>query len=690
MAAAKNLSYAVKMKLFVLLLILTFLIMPSANAVTTNELKIVLKEVLKLYFENPQNSRLSVPELRDLLISFFETPTGQEVNLNKIGKHSGKFLLEIYDKAKVKEWTILVFMNGDNNLEGFGIQNINDMEKTGSSKDVNVIVEFDRSPDWDDSNGNWSATKIFYITQDNNLEKISSREIEDLGEVDMASSVSLEDFIMYTMENYPAKHYALILWNHGGGWLGFSNDDTDYPMGLSVSGLAVALKNIVDEKKIKFDIIGFDMCLMSMLEVYAQIADFANVAIASEELEPGTGWNYEGMLKFITENPTSNARTFASQITKSYYDFYEGKDSAITLSAIDLSKINGLIASISAISPKINSDMELAWKEIARANNRVERYATTAGRSYIDIFNLFDLLVPTAPGTDLSNDLTAAQKAVSEAVIDNVKGSAHYFSTGISIYFPRSPEDYYEYYDWENSYFTNSTGWSEMIKKYYAVREESDKEPPAVLIESYEANPDFIEFAVNIKGNDILTLFFVVTQEENNISIYLYDTPLNLDFSGFEEGNIPFFWDYSIPFIFNGENFTFASLEPIDREAKKFRAGGLYTIASTNQTFNATLLFDYGILKEVYIDISYGDRVIPSPVEISPDDVFVSYQRAYDTQTSEFFNVEGTPIKIGNSGLFIEYLKFADQSDKELFLDFVAEDLSGNFAGGGMFFKNEK
>ncbi len=39
----------------------------------------------------------------------------------------------------------MVFMNGDNNLDSFAIQNFLDMANVGSTRDVNIVVQLDRS-----------------------------------------------------------------------------------------------------------------------------------------------------------------------------------------------------------------------------------------------------------------------------------------------------------------------------------------------------------------------------------------------------------------------------------------------------------------------------------------------------------------------------------------------------------------
>src|SRR3989338_7673669 len=44
-------------------------------------------------------------------------------------------------KAAPKEWTVMVFINGKNDLELAGLYNVNQMEKIGSTKDMNIVVE---------------------------------------------------------------------------------------------------------------------------------------------------------------------------------------------------------------------------------------------------------------------------------------------------------------------------------------------------------------------------------------------------------------------------------------------------------------------------------------------------------------------------------------------------------------------
>ena len=45
------------------------------------------------------------------------------------------------------KWTVMVYMAGDNNLDGAALRDIAEMAKVGFTKDVNVLVQLDRIED---------------------------------------------------------------------------------------------------------------------------------------------------------------------------------------------------------------------------------------------------------------------------------------------------------------------------------------------------------------------------------------------------------------------------------------------------------------------------------------------------------------------------------------------------------------
>ncbi len=128
--------------------------------------------------------------------------------------------------------TIMVYLDGDNNLEQYALQNFNEMEAGLNNPDLNVIVLFDRAPGHDTSDGDWTGTRLYKIVHDPNgadntirstrlgglINGVNLTTSGDSEELNMADPQTLSGFVDYVRANYPSEGYMLILWNHGGGW----------------------------------------------------------------------------------------------------------------------------------------------------------------------------------------------------------------------------------------------------------------------------------------------------------------------------------------------------------------------------------------------------------------------------------------------------------------------------------------
>lgn len=110
----------------------------------------------------------------------------------------------------------------------------------------------------------------------------------------MGDENTLKEFINFTYANYEADYYDLVMWNHGGGAiLGFGADENyDYDA-LTLTEISSGLKKtqFIGEGN-KFEWVGFDACLMGMIEVADVMSDYAKYMIASEKVEAGAGWDY--------------------------------------------------------------------------------------------------------------------------------------------------------------------------------------------------------------------------------------------------------------------------------------------------------------------------------------------------------------------------------------------------------------
>lgn len=375
--------------------------------------------------------------------------------------------------SNLPEWTVMVYLDADNNLESAGIDDINEMEMVGSSADVNIVIQVDRIPrsvldannegsDDDISNGNWTNTRRYYITQDYDPYTINSQLISELGELNMGSPQTLIDFATWAVTNYPAKKYLLVIWNHGGGFRskGLSKDiawdDTSGGDKITMPELEYALSAISIQMGKNVDIVGMDACLMAMTEVAYQIKDYADILVTSEESEPNDGWPYDTILGQLVSYPTVTSNQLATNIVDSYIFSYTASDN-VTQSAIDLSYMDTLAGQLSTLALAIMSDTLTPTVSYINAAYFSQYYHDY---DFIGLYDFCNQLVTYSNSLEVKNIASNIQQTLNYAVLRwGYNGYEVNKSRGLSIYFP------YTYYDtyYNNTNFSQDTFWDEML-----------------------------------------------------------------------------------------------------------------------------------------------------------------------------------------------------------------------------------
>ena len=232
-------------------------------------------------------------------------------------------------------WIFAVYLDADNNLDSYGVDDLNEMMQVGSTSDVGIVVMMDRAS---------YGAKIYYV------ESGSTTVLEDLGEVNMGDPNTLNYFVSYIFNNYQSDHYALLLWDHGGGWIGACWDDSNSGDHLTLDEIQQALSGY------HLDLIGFDACLMATIETAYELRNYADVLVASEETEPGNGWPYDTILSALTQNPTMTASDLGTTIVDKYMAYY-GTSGSQTMAAIDLTKVADLAAALDQLAQALANGM---------------------------------------------------------------------------------------------------------------------------------------------------------------------------------------------------------------------------------------------------------------------------------------------------------------------------------------------
>ena len=592
-------------------------------------------------------------------------------------------------------WTFMVYMDGDNNLEGSAITDLNEMEIAGSTSNVNIVVQLDRVPDHDDSNGDWTGTKRFYVTKDDDWQMINSDEVQDLGEVNMGDPDTLVDFVEWAATSYPAEHYALVIWDHGGGWQSVANDDTDDKAGITMPELKTALSTIQSKTGIKFDLIGFDTCLMGQLEVDHLIAPYADIRVASEELEPGAGWDYEPTLIALTSNPTMSAEQLAKQIIDDFKNYYAAvqKDETITLSAVDLSQIDEVVSAVDDLAQKMNMDIDKAWPEIGHSRAYTETYSKDEkSYGYIDLVDFAKILKQKTTDTPVKSAAERVIGAVNKAVIYEAHGKDHPHSHGTTIYFVEDDALYNKNYE-ASVDFAEETAWDEFLTRYYG-GENTDTVAPEVIIGGISSdvasaeNP--VDIDATISGNNIVDVYMMVGLiEDDHFIIMDFDTvevePYVLEdgstLPGWIDGDNPitFTWDTTGGVISDGITYIHAPMEPIERNSNLYSVEGIYTDSITGESFDASLIFDVetGGLEYVWAYLDYEGTTAPMEVIPKVGDTFMVYQLVFTSEEEEPEVYDGGTLTFSEQGLTTDLMPLPDG---EYGIGFIVEDLSGNYA----------
>ena len=355
--------------------------------------------------------------------------------------------------TRATTWTYMVYLAADNNLGSnpggsfYDVLNLNWMKSVGSTSSVNIIVLWDTAPI------PTTPTQILRITYHS-----WTVEVNYGANLDTGDPATLTNFITWTTTHYPAGHYVLDLWNHGGGFKGVS---WDYTSGnnLDMAELKTALANA----GVKFDIVGFDACLMAMTEVAYQIRNWADYVVASEETIPGNGWPYNTFLADLTSTPSMSSSTLASAIVTRYRNYYLSTCSACTLSAVSTVQTYSLARAVKAFGSALRNGLATYGTQIATAYLNAEYYSDY---TFIDLYDFARRV--TEDITILDPSIISAADSVKTAVTSTVTsewhGSAHPNSHGVTIYGEYYAPQYWTSYDGLDS--SLATVWNNFVRVY--------------------------------------------------------------------------------------------------------------------------------------------------------------------------------------------------------------------------------
>lgn len=421
---------------------------------------------------------------------------------------------------KKRSWTFMIYMAGDNGrvfqtangpirlmaeMTSAGYKDIWKMGQVGSTPAVAVTCLFDTL----------HGSYLVDVRKGNGM---ANSQVQPLPAVNMGDPENLRDFIIRSVTNYPAEHNALILWNHGLGWLdvdiyagvrgsgtgdaapkrpaifrstparmmggaatrpiAFDDSSKDF---LDTDGLRSALSEAASATGCRLDLIGMDACLMAMIEGARELAPFTDYFVASQEVEPMEGWPYAAILKAANSQagmaPVALAQTIVDEYAASYDARSRGaSDEPVTQSAIATAKTEATEQLARTLVDALMQDPAPIMRSAAQ--KAADRALTFQDHNYRDLGS-FAAALATEVGWVMHRN-AGRVKAAAEMLVAHLaeRGEdgpvlrlgylpAYQRATGLSVFLPRmlSPmrrEEAMKAY--RKLVFAQRTGWDRLVE----------------------------------------------------------------------------------------------------------------------------------------------------------------------------------------------------------------------------------
>jgi hypothetical protein len=396
----------------------------------------------------------------------------------------------------------MVYMAANNSLSGAAGIDLDEMRRVGSSDAVKLLAFVKQR--------GTGAAQYLQVGRDGQDEVV-----EDVGRLDSGNPQTVVDFVRWGVQTAPADRYALVLWNHGGGWTpddleelysavradtgvtrgevnflnkgrvgravfsttiqkilalptaqdrAICNDDTS---GHSLDTIEVAniLTAATRETGRPLDLFGMDACLMSTLEVAYELRDLTQVVVGSEELEPAAGWAYDTLLTELASNPEMDGRRLGKAVVRTYIDSYGGAQGqgAVTQCAVQTSGIGAFTDALASFTRAVVPSLPDKWPQVQRA----QALATKFMFDLADLKSFCQQLAGMAVGDDIRQGCQGILDALQPGtyvLAEGHDGASVADCGGVSLYLPSPMAEISRYYG--DLQFAEALEWDDFLRSY--------------------------------------------------------------------------------------------------------------------------------------------------------------------------------------------------------------------------------
>lgn len=385
-----------------------------------------------------------------------------------------------FARAEGADWTILVHMTADNNLYRFGLEDLNEMEAGLNSDRVNVIVLFDGEKEGDSA--------VYRIKRDPGglNQRIISEIVDDGGdiipanrEIDSGDPALAAKFANWAMTKFPAKRSMIAFWDHGSGIFDGKQDFITKGWGWDDNGSHMNTRDLgpildagASAQGKPFDIVGFDACLMAHVEMAYQAKGLANFLVASEELEPGAGWDYRGWLQAVSANPAMGGEGVGSALVDTMVRSYkpggsQNSGGRATDATLSLTNINALTQGLVPALNDLAQAMIVNYAKDKKALTDVRAASPTFyNRDCVDLGSFLARLNRAGVSPEIKAAAQNVEAARRQTVVANATtGSANMANgSGVVIYFPMASQSYNPKYSDPNQIAYANENWKNFLQ----------------------------------------------------------------------------------------------------------------------------------------------------------------------------------------------------------------------------------
>ena len=652
--------------------------------------------------------------------------------------------------SHVESWTVLIYGHADHNLTSAILDDLLEMEQVGSSEDFNIVIQLDLNTKkilrhWKQRNNidskKYKGVNRLLIGEDTDGMKFSfnSKILESLSEDNnMDDPAVLKDFIKWGMAKYPADRYGLVLWNHGGQFVGYGGDTQDaslkHGQGLTTQQIRSTLTEALTGTGVnKFEFIGFDTCLMGGAEVLGDFSTLCDVFFACPELDYGDGWDYGATLNYLKANSEVDITEFA-RAEVGFWNAHHGDSMDQTHkvhAAYDMAKYDAFAQSFKSFSEQLKLYGQAGGEEVPKLRAEATHYSVSksseakSSTHFIDLGDFAGRVAKAPVNADLKLASLNLVQAIDDMVLAKATGSLRTHVSALSIAYPHNTDDWVEHYEkkYDSISFTQGIGtdWRQFLALYgamsaadqtapvlsagnnsrsFSTAGRTPDEPDAAFMNASLDEPAVLDFSVS--GEDVfeLSATLVVPDNPDDPNEYIYIGEVGR-FKIEQEGNYELQWPGTNPMITSPDVDYMFELGGwfMDREGKQMISFAVYQPPDSEeliQLFLFTTIDEEGfgkvhtILEDSGQELPDGAAVAATPASSSLE--FEKGGKLYPVYFSEVWNAvneEWQPqsfyyeegfVLIPENGMEGIEVEFTQATEGQYSLELQASDFMGNLS----------